>query len=44
VTVVAIKRHGEGFKYATAETVVRDGDLIIVSGRIREVERFTELT
>jgi trk system potassium uptake protein len=44
VTVVAIKRHGEGFTYATAETVVRDGDLIIVSGRIREVERFTELT
>jgi trk system potassium uptake protein len=44
VTVVAIKRTGEGFTYAAAETVVKDGDLIIVSGRIRDVERFTELT
>lgn len=44
VTVVAIKRAGEGFTYATAETTVEREDLLIVSGRIREVERFTELT
>jgi trk system potassium uptake protein TrkA len=44
VTVVAIKRRGEGFTYATAETVVERGDLIIVSGRTRDVEGFSELT
>ena len=44
VTVVAIKRRGEGFDYATAETVVQRGDLIIVSGRTRDVEGFSELT
>jgi trk system potassium uptake protein TrkA len=43
VTVVAVKRMGEGFTYATAETVVSEGELIIVSGRIRDVERFSEL-
>lgn len=44
VTVVAVKRSGQGFTYATADTVVRRGDLIIVSGRTRDVERFSELT
>jgi trk system potassium uptake protein len=44
VTVVAIKRTGEGFDYATADTVVTAGDQIIVSGRTRDVERFSELT
>jgi trk system potassium uptake protein len=43
VTVVAIKRTGEGFTYATADTVVDDGDQIIVSGRTRDVEHFSEL-
>lgn len=44
VTVVAIKRSGEDFTYATAETVVNPGDVIIVSGRTRQVENFSELT
>jgi len=43
VTVVAIKRPGEGFTYATADTVVEPGDTIIVSGRARDTERFSEL-
>lgn len=44
VTIVAIKRPGEGFTYATPETVVTEGDILIVSGKITEAERFSELT
>jgi trk system potassium uptake protein len=44
VTVVAVKRSGEGFTYAAADTVVEPGDLVIVSGRTRDVERFSELS
>lgn len=44
VTVVAIKRPGEGFTYATADTILAPGDTIIVSGKIRDTERFSELT
>ncbi len=43
VTVVAIKRPGEGFTYATADTVVEAADTIIVAGRTRAAERFSEL-
>ena len=43
VTVVAVKRAGEGFTYATADTTIRPGDTIIVSGQIRDAERFSEL-
>lgn len=43
VTVVAIKRPGEGFTYATSETVVEADDTIIVAGRTRATERFSEL-
>ncbi|WP_182604889.1 potassium channel family protein [Streptomyces alkaliphilus] len=43
VTVVGIKRPGEQVTYATAETVVEPGDVLIVSGRIRAVERFADL-
>ncbi|SEQ84017.1 cation:proton antiporter regulatory subunit [Streptomyces radiopugnans] len=44
VTVVAVKRPGEGFTHATADTVVEEGDTIIVAGRTRQTERFSELT
>ncbi len=44
VTVVAIKRPGEGFTYATADTVIATGDTIIVSGQVRDTERFSDLT
>ncbi|GAA2597753.1 TrkA family potassium uptake protein [Streptomyces axinellae] len=43
ITVVAIKRPGEGFTYATPETVVEADDTIIVAGRTRATERFSEL-
>ena len=43
LTVVAIKRPGEGFTYATADTIVQAGDTIIVAGRTRQTERFSEL-
>ncbi|RCW38460.1 trk system potassium uptake protein TrkA [Halopolyspora algeriensis] len=44
VTVVGIKRPGQGFTYATAETVLHRGDILIVSGRSRDVERFADIT
>jgi trk system potassium uptake protein TrkA len=44
ITVVGIKRPGEAFTYATAETVVEPGDVIVVTGRTQAVESFTELT
>ncbi|MFE9771229.1 potassium channel family protein [Streptomyces sp. NPDC005931] len=44
ITVVGIKRPGEGFTYATAETVVQKGDVIVVTGKTRAVEAFAELS
>nr|WP_187699996.1 MULTISPECIES: TrkA family potassium uptake protein [Dietzia] len=44
VTVVAIKRPGEGFTYAAADTILHPGDTIIVSGKVRDTERFAELS
>lgn len=44
VTVVGIKRPGQGFTHATAETVVEPGDIIIVTGRTPAVEAFADLT
>ncbi|MET8468844.1 TrkA family potassium uptake protein [Streptomyces sp. NPDC006422] len=43
VTVVGIKRAGEDFTHATADTVVEKGDVIIVTGRTPAVEAFAEL-
>lgn len=44
VTVVGIKRAGQGFTYATAETVIEPGDVIIVTGKTQAVEAFAELS
>ncbi|GAB2979699.1 TrkA family potassium uptake protein [Streptomyces pseudoechinosporeus] len=44
VTVVGIKRPGEGFTYATADTVVQKGDVLIVTGKTHAVESFAELS
>lgn len=44
VTVVCVKRRGESFTYATPETFIRDGDVLIVAGKTNAVERFAELT
>jgi trk system potassium uptake protein len=43
VTVVGVKRPGEGFTYATADTVIRKGDVLIVAGRTPAVERVANL-
>lgn len=41
VTVVGIKRRHEDFIYAREDTVIRAGDLLIVAGPTRAVERFS---
>ena len=42
VTVVGVKRLNEDFVYAEADTIVREGDLIIVSGASDRVEKFAD--
>lgn len=44
VTVVGIKRSGEDFTYAVPETVVHEGDELVVSGTTENVERFSSLS
>ncbi|GHH40820.1 potassium channel family protein [Lentzea cavernae] len=44
VTVVGVKRLGQGFTYATAETVIERGDVLIVAGKVTDVERLADLT
>jgi trk/ktr system potassium uptake protein len=44
VTVVAVHRRGQGFTYATADTVVEPDDMIIVAGRTKVAERFSHLS
>ncbi len=44
VTVVGLKRPGEDFIYAVPETVVLEGDQLIVSGSKRDVERFARIS
>lgn len=43
VTVVGFKKPGGSFTHATGETVLEAGDLVILSGLPRDVERFSEL-
>lgn len=43
VTVVGVKTPGRPFRYAEADTVVTDHDLIIVSGTNSDIERFAQL-
>ncbi|MCY7413218.1 MAG: TrkA family potassium uptake protein [Salinibacterium sp.] len=43
VTVVGVKSPGKEFTYATADTVVSNHDLIIVSGNSAEIEKFAAL-
>ncbi|EHR53264.1 K+ transport system, NAD-binding component [Saccharomonospora marina XMU15] len=44
VTVVSIKRPGQGFTHATPETVVQRDDILIVAGRREQVEDFADRT
>jgi trk system potassium uptake protein TrkA len=43
VTVVGIKKRGQPFTYATEDTVPDDRDIIVVSGREADVEKFASL-
>lgn len=43
VTVVCVKRPGGLFTYATPETVVNTGDLLVVAGTARRAEAFADL-
>ncbi|MGH1527081.1 potassium channel family protein [Leifsonia sp. L25] len=43
ITVVGVKSPGLPFTYATAQTVVSDHDLVIVSGASADIERFAAL-
>ncbi len=43
ITVVGVKRPKADFTYAVPETVPGEGDLLIFSGPIRDVERFAAL-
>lgn len=40
LTVVGVKSPGKEFTYATAETLISNHDLIIVSGNATDIERF----
>jgi len=44
ITVVCIKPGGGSFTYATPETVVSDGDILVVAGEKRRAEAFGELS
>jgi trk system potassium uptake protein len=44
ITVVGTKRVGQDFVYARPETVVKDGDLLIVAGDTVACERFAAMT
>lgn len=44
ITVVSVKRINSPFTYATEETVLHKGDVIVVAGRTDDVERFSEVT
>jgi len=41
VTIVGVKTPGQDFTYATPDTVVNEGDLVIVSGERQKVEYFS---
>jgi len=43
VTVVCIKPQGGTFTYATPETVVTPGDIVVVSGETKRAQAFAEL-
>ncbi|MFC7343817.1 potassium channel family protein [Saccharopolyspora griseoalba] len=42
VTVVGIKRPDSDFTYATADTEIGEGDILVVAGTTTQVERFAE--
>ena len=43
ITVVCVKPKGGSFTYATPDTVVNEGDVLVVAGETRRAESFGEL-
>lgn len=43
VTVVCIKPRGKVFTYATPDTLINEGDILLVAGETRQIERFANL-
>lgn len=43
ITVVCVKPTSGTFTYATPDTVIREGDILVVAGETARAERFTEL-
>lgn len=43
VTVVGVKRQGEDFIHAVPDTIIFPDDELVVSGRIRDIERFSAI-
>jgi trk system potassium uptake protein len=43
VTVVCIKPQGKSFTYATPATLMQEGDILLVAGETRHVERFANV-
>ena len=44
VTIVGVKRPKSDFTYATPDTTVEEGDILIVSGPTKRVEKFAAIT
>jgi trk system potassium uptake protein TrkA len=44
VTVVCVKPGDEGFTYATADTVLEEGDVLVVAGPSKECEAFARMS
>ena len=44
VTVVCIKPQGQSFTYATPDTLMQEGDILLVAGETKQVERFANVT
>lgn len=43
VTIVCVKPNGEGFTYATPETCMAEGDILVVAGDVERAEAFAAL-
>lgn len=44
ITVVCVKPEGGQFTYATPDTVVKNGDILVVAGETKHAEGFAELS
>lgn len=44
VTVIGVKREGEAFIHAVPDTLIMPGDVLVVSGKVDEIEKFASIT